>query len=95
MYPDTVLQFSWFGLTENVNAFLVVFIMLGGGIGLLSRKLSIGVMGAILVYTHIVIKTDLFIFDAVLYVVLVIILLWASAYVVSGYLNAGEEGAEG
>lgn len=48
---------------------------MAGGIGLLSRKLSIAAFAIILVFSHIVINTDVFLFDAVLYLTLITIIL--------------------
>lgn len=48
---------------------------ISGAIGLMSRKLSIAAFGVILVYSHIVINTDVFLFDAVLYLILIAIIL--------------------
>lgn len=63
---------------------------MGAAIGAFSRKLSITAFGALLVYTQVVIETDLFIFDAILYLSLTIILLWVSGFVVRGYLDTNE-----
>lgn len=86
------LQFDFFGIFSNITAFMILFIISGGIIGMLSRKLSIAAFGALLVYVHVVINTSIFIFDAILYLVLFIILLWASSFVVSGYFGANTEG---
>lgn len=87
-----MLQFDFFGIFSNINAFMTLFILSGGLIGFLSRKLSIGAFGALLVYSYVVINTDIFIFDAILYLSLFVILLWASSFVVSGYFDT--EGSE-
>lgn len=86
------IQFDLFGIFSNLNAFMVLFIIIGAMAGMISRKLSVSAFGAILVFAHVVINTDLFIFNAILYLVLFIILLWASSFVVSGYFGAETEG---
>lgn len=86
------LQFDLFGIFSNLTAFLTLFIISGGIIGLLSRKLSIAAYGSLLVYVYVVMNTSIFIFDAILYLVLIAILLWGSSFVVSGYINAEPEG---
>lgn len=85
----TILQFDLFGIFSNSTAFLLFFILIGGVIGVVSRKLSVAAFGCILVYAHVVLNTDIFIFNAVLYLILFIIILWASSFIVSSYF--GEE----
>lgn len=86
------LQFGVFDLFQDLNAFLILMIGVGMACGIFSRKLTITAYGGLMVYVYIVIETDVFIFDAILYLVLTIILLWVASYVVSGYLEAGQGG---
>lgn len=88
---SVMLQISFFGLFNDVNSFLILMILLSGSIGFISRKLSIAGYGALLVYAHIVMKTDLFIFDAMLYLILIILIFGVGARVISEYLEAKSE----
>lgn len=87
------IQFEIFGIFADVTSFLVFFILVGAGIGLFSRKLSIAAFGGLVVYAHIVLETDVFIFNAIFYVLLFIIALWGSSFVVSGYFDDNSEEA--
>lgn len=84
--------FSLFGILDSLNPFLVAFIGAGAVAGAFSRKLSIMGYGAFLVFIHVVQNTDLFIFDALLYVVLAVVILYASRSLISGYFES-ESGA--
>ena len=92
MEPEITIAFSFFGILENVNAFLVFFIGIGSALGAFSRKLSIAAYGGFVTFAHISLETDLFIFDAVLYLVLTIVLLWAAREVIGDFLTDRPEG---
>lgn len=92
MLPFVVFQLNPFNWIGNPTIFLTVFILVGALFGAISRKLSIMGFGALLIYVYVVINTDVFIFNALLYVVLAVILLWTSRFVVAGYLDMGDEG---
>lgn len=93
MFTPMALEWEFFGIFSNLNAFIVLFIGIGTALGAYSRKLSISAMGGILTYTYVVINIDLFIFNAMLYLILVIVLLWVSMHVIYGYIgdNQGVE----
>lgn len=95
MGPFTPLQFSLFDIFPAVEGFLLVYILIGAAIGAISRKLSITAFGAWVVYTHIVIETDIFIYDAILYLVGIILILWVSRFIVAGYLETESDGVDG
>lgn len=79
MYPDIVLQFNWFGILSDVNGFLVMFIFVVSAlIGFAARKLTIGGFAAFLIFVHISMQTDLFIFDNMLYAIVTIVGLYLS-----------------
>lgn len=90
-----VLQFEIFGIFANVTSFLLFFILIGAGIGMFSRKLSIAVFGAILVYSHVVLETDVFIFNAIFYLVLFIVAMWGATFVVSGFFDGSGGDVDG
>jgi len=94
MLSEQLLQinFDVFGIFSNVNAFVLFMILIGVSIGAISRKLTIAAFGGLLIYTHVVTQTDLFIYDAILYVVLSIVALSVGFLVVSGYLESKETG---
>lgn len=87
-----VLQSGFFGLFSNVNAFLVFFILLGGIFGLMSHKLSIAGYGSLLVFTHVAMETERFIFGPMLYLVLTLLFLYLAAQIAPEYM--GETGGE-
>jgi len=60
-------------LFTNVNAFLVLMIILSGLIGLFSGYASIGAFGAFVSFTHIASTVDLWIFNSMLYVIMAIV----------------------
>lgn len=77
MYPDIVLQFDWFGILNDVNAFLAVFMLVIGALfGFISRKLTLAGFGPFLIFVKISIDTDLFIFDSIFYVVMTALVLY-------------------
>jgi len=92
MIQPVILQSFVVDMLSDINIFLLFMIGIGAGFGAFSRKLSISAYGGLLVYVYIVINTDIFIFNAILYLVLFIVLLWVSSFVVSGYLDAGDRG---
>lgn len=91
MIQLTPLAFNWFGILANATNFLLFMIIIGILIGSYSRKLSVAAYGGLLVYVHIVIETDIWIFDALLYLVLTIILLWVAYRAVGEYLGGKNE----
>lgn len=73
-----VLQsaFQWFGLLQDVNAFLVFMILAIGGLaGSVAKKLTIAGFASFITFIYISLNTDLFIFDAMLYA-LITIVIW-------------------
>ena len=60
-------------LFNNVNAFLLLMILLAGIIGLTSGYASIGAYGSLIVFVKIAVETDLWIFNSLLYAILAII----------------------
>ncbi len=60
-------------LFTNVNAFLILMIIISAIIGLTSGHASIGAYGAFIVFVRIATETDLWIFNSLLYVVLAIV----------------------
>lgn len=87
----TLLQFDLFGIFSNPTAFLLFFILVGAIVGAISRKLSVASFGGILVFAHVVMNTDMFIFDAILYLILFVIILWGSSFIVSSYFDEDTE----
>ncbi|AAQ13743.1 hypothetical protein [His 1 virus] len=60
-------------LFTNVNAFLVLMIILSGLIGLFSGYASIGAFGSFVSFTHIASTVDLWIFNSMLYIIMTIV----------------------
>lgn len=79
-----------FGIFGDVNAFLILFIFIGSLIGFASEKFTIGVYGGLLVFTYIFMETDLWIFDAIGYLVLFIIIAYMGLPVVFDFLERNE-----
>jgi len=92
MIQPVILQSFVVDMLSDLNIFMLFMIGVGAGFGAFSRKLSVSAYGGLLVYVYIVINTDLFIYNAIMYLVLFIVLLWVSSFVISGYLSAGSEG---
>ena len=71
---ETIPLGLWEGaLFNNVNAFLLLMILLAGVLGVTSGYASIGGYGALIVFTKIAVDTDLWIFNSLLYAILAII----------------------
>lgn len=90
MISPYILQLDFLGLFSNLNAFMTFIIMVGGGIGLVSRKLSVGAMSSFLVFTHFASNSSVFIFRNMLYVILalIIVVMGLRAW---DYANSGSE----
>lgn len=72
------LDFVVLGLFEgalfnDVNAFLILMIIISGAIGFFSGYASIGAYGAFIIFTHIAVTVDTWIFNSLLYVVMAIV----------------------
>lgn len=80
-----ILQIDFLGVTENAYTFLFLAIITFGIIGALSRKLTIAVFGFLLAYIHVTLNTNLWIFDGIMYFIVVIILLRLVGYIISWY----------
>lgn len=68
-------------LFTNVNAFLILMIILSGLIGLFSGYASIGAFGAFVSFTHVASTVDLWIFNSMLYVIMAIVFVVMSMQV--------------
>lgn len=75
MISPHILQLDFLGIFANLNAFVTLIIMFGGGIGLISRKLVMGAMGSFLTFVYFATNTELFIFKNMLYVILALIMV--------------------
>lgn len=62
-------------LFNNVNAFLMLMIILAGVLGATSGYASIGAYGSFIVFTRVATETDLWIFNSLLYVIMSIIFI--------------------
>ncbi len=62
-------------LFTNVNAFLLLMIILAGVLGGTSGYASIGGYGAFIVFVRVATETDLWIFNSLLYVIVTIVML--------------------
>lgn len=72
----------WEGaLFNNVNAFLLLMIILAGAIGFFSGYASIGAYGSFIVFVHIGVNTDLWIFNSLMYAIIPIIFVVMSMQV--------------
>ena len=60
-------------LFNNVNAFLLLMILLAGIIGLTSGYASIGAYGSLIIFVKVAVDTDLWIFNSLLYAILAIV----------------------
>ena len=80
-------------LFNNVNAFLLLMIILSGILGATSGYASIGAYGAFIVFVRIGMDTDLWIFNSLLYVIatVVMLLLGLQAW---GYISSSPGGGE-
>ena len=86
--PDfIILQAFDFFIFSSATAFLIFLILVGGIAGLLSKSLAVGSFGAFIVFTHIAINTDVFIFTELLYAILTISFLFMSFRIVSYALS--------
>lgn len=79
--------FDPFGIFSSATVFVFVGILLGALVGAYSRKLSIAAYGALLIYAHVVINTDLFIYNAIFWLVALILLARVAFFAMSGYLE--------
>lgn len=71
-----ILQFDLFGILSNLNAFLIFMMLLIGIVGFaISEKAAIGGYGTFLVFIYIAMNTDLFIFNGLMYSIIVIMLI--------------------
>lgn len=68
-------------LFNDVNAFLILMIILSGAIGLFSGYVSIGAYGSFIAFTHIASTVDLWIFNSMLYVIMAIVFVVMSLQV--------------
>jgi len=85
-------QFDVFGIFNSPTVFVFFGIALGGLIGAYSRKLSIAAYGALLIYAHVVINTDLFIYNAIFWLVALLLAGRVAFFGITGYLE-GNSGA--
>jgi hypothetical protein len=82
----------WEGaLFSNVNAFLLLMILLAGVLGVTSGYASIGAYGALIVFVQIAVETDLWIFNSLLYAILGIIFV-TMGFAVWGYVGGSADG---
>ena len=78
-------------LFNNVNAFLLLMILLAGIIGLTSGYASIGAYGSLIVFVKVAVDTDLWIFNSLLYAILAIIFV-SMGMLVWQYIGSAEGG---
>lgn len=91
MIQMPAILFTFFGIFADVNVFLTVMILIFGMFGFLSGKLSVAIFGSFLAFIHITQETDLFIFDNLLYVFIVLIVMIVAFRVITfSTANEGE-----
>ena len=82
----------WDGaLFNNVNAFLLLMILLAGVLGVTSGYASIGAYGSLIVFVQVAVETDLWIFNSLLYAILGIIFV-TMGFAVWGYVGGSADG---
>ena len=95
MIQSTLAATNFFGLLDNPNAFLAFWILFGAALGLHARKLSMVGYGGILTLTYISLQTDRWIFDGLLYLILIIVILWVASPVISSFMSNDAGGIDG
>jgi hypothetical protein len=81
-------------LFTNVNAFLLLMILLAGILGVTSGYASIGAYGSLIVFVQVAVETDLWIFNSLLYAILAIIFIVMS-FLVWGYVGGSSQAGGG
>lgn len=77
----------------TLNSFILLAIIFGASIGLLSQKTTIAAYGGMMVFTHITLKTDFFVYNSLFYL-LVFLMLLTTAFRVMSYVNNDAQSGE-
>lgn len=75
MINTQILGIGFFGLFENVNAFLILMIFIGASIGLMAKSLAVTALNGFIVFIYVAQNTDLWIFNGLFYIFLTIIMV--------------------